>query len=346
MARRLTRHERADAAGQPIPVVHYVMSFYIQTPDTYPRAYHVVPAEHPFGKYETRYKPAPPFIVHSKDGGTYKQSQPFVVRGMYRDELLVQKIGDVLPEGFNSTVLGVDAEAQARWRKHYSDGAWHTLRFDATVEGYRFVRTVRKAIELLVKLAREGMKTRNKVAKAERDFVDRGARCGICPCCFGDYVVHRTEIAETQKGKILTSEKLEMVHHGYERPGIGYIVGDCYGVGFEPFEVSCEGTKAWLRVIQSALTQRQDALAHLDTRDEITVDIKVRRNFRTGKSEIERKTLKRGEDGFDRAIARRRIELTAEITKIEHDIVEYGKRIVNWAPQPWPRVQKAASSHV
>jgi hypothetical protein len=32
----------------------------------------------------------------------------------------------------------------------------------------------------------------------------------------------------------------KLVHHGYERPGIGYIVGDCLGVGYPPHELSPE----------------------------------------------------------------------------------------------------------
>ena len=33
----------------------------------------------------------------------------------------------------------------------------------------------------------------------------------------------------------------EMVHHGYQRPGYGYIVGDCFAVHYQPWEVSPKG---------------------------------------------------------------------------------------------------------
>jgi len=81
--------------------------------------------------------------------------------------------------------------------------------------------------------------------KSERDNTfDRTdvANTGSCPCCFGLYKLD-------SEGK--------MVHHGYERPGYGYIVGDCFGVGYLPFEISPEGTKDFA----VALTKRKDNLA-------------------------------------------------------------------------------------
>src|SRR5271157_5749029 len=58
---------------------------------------------------------------------------------------------------------------------------------------------------------------------------------GNCQICEGDQKLH---------------DGL-MVHHGYRRPGTGYIVGDCPGVGEVPYEVSCELRKAYLAALQS-----------------------------------------------------------------------------------------------
>ena len=150
------------------------MSFYVEVPETWPRQYRAVD-QAPAKGY--RYASAPPFIVHSKLGGSFKKPQPFVVRGVGRDELLVQKIGDF-----------AEPDCHENYKALYADGSWHTINFDYTTEGYRFVRTVRKAIELLAKLSREALKAQAKAKKVQKDFDDRGARCGICPCCFGDYV--------------------------------------------------------------------------------------------------------------------------------------------------------------
>src|SRR5262249_20512123 len=45
----------------------------------------------------------------------------------------------------------------------------------------------------------------------------------------------------------------KMVHHGYQRPGSGHIVGDCFAVGEPPYEVSCAGTQKYLRVVGEKL---------------------------------------------------------------------------------------------
>lgn len=67
--------------------------------------------------------------------------------------------------------------------------------------------------------------------KREREFYARDiTNTGTCPCC-------GRNIKLDAQGR--------MVHHGYERPGDGMgIVGDCFGVGYEPFEVSPRGTMA------------------------------------------------------------------------------------------------------
>jgi hypothetical protein len=63
---------------------------------------------------------------------------------------------------------------------------------------------------------------------------------GTCQCCFGAY--------ETRQQK---NGGWAMVLHGYKRPGHGYIVGECRGNGYAPFEVSCEQTKVWLAELKT-----------------------------------------------------------------------------------------------
>lgn len=53
---------------------------------------------------------------------------------------------------------------------------------------------------------------------------------GTCQACFRKQ--------KTSDGK--------MVLHGYQRPGYGYIVGECWGVKYAPFELSCERTKDFI----------------------------------------------------------------------------------------------------
>lgn len=73
---------------------------------------------------------------------------------------------------------------------------------------------------------------------------------GTCPCCF-----------RKQKAR-----DTRMVLHGYQRPGYGYIVGDCFGVRYAPFEVSCDGTKAYIARLSQIRQGYQERLAALQAR--------------------------------------------------------------------------------
>lgn len=63
-------------------------------------------------------------------------------------------------------------------------------------------------------------------------------RAGTCQACFRNHSMTAAE---------------RLVHHGYERPGVGYIVGDCAGVGHEPYELSCELSKSWKASVEKTL---------------------------------------------------------------------------------------------
>lgn len=75
------------------------------------------------------------------------------------------------------------------------------------------------------------------MSKVERHF-------GICQACIGEFHVHG--------GK--------MVLHGYKRPGIGYIVGDCTGVGAPPYELSCELQKKLAHAYRSRIADLQKSI--------------------------------------------------------------------------------------
>lgn len=53
---------------------------------------------------------------------------------------------------------------------------------------------------------------------------------GWCPVCERDIKVRDNAL----------------VHHGYQRPGVGYIIGDCFGVGYEPYEISATCCEEYL----------------------------------------------------------------------------------------------------
>lgn len=55
-----------------------------------------------------------------------------------------------------------------------------------------------------------------------------------------------------------------LVHHGYKRPGYGHIVGDCFAVGYEPYERSTAASVAYQTMWQKQLPVLQARLADLE----------------------------------------------------------------------------------
>lgn len=70
---------------------------------------------------------------------------------------------------------------------------------------------------------------------------------GLCAICVRDIAV--------RKGIL--------VHHGYQRPGHGFIVGDCRCVGQAPYELSCEPLRPYLVSLQARLTTAEERLARM-----------------------------------------------------------------------------------
>lgn len=297
--------------------------FYVEKPDSQPRMYELtdtVPAPSgPYRRYVTKFEQTPSFIVHSKMHGTHEKPAPYVVRG-------VSKRGTLL----------VQATVETQYEPI---GRWLEVECGDTQEGYRFKRYLLKPIATLIKLASDVAKVNARAEKQRAHQADRDEKCGLCPVCFGDYVV--TSHHDARNKRVTT----KMVHHGYERPGVGYIVGDCHGVGFEPFEVSCEGTKSWLGVLKQTLARTKDLLNGVDKLESVSV-VTGTKYTGYGRRRValpEYKVIKRGELGFDREIEILRGKYERQIESLKRDIATYTKHIADWKPQPFPRVVKRAS---
>jgi hypothetical protein len=62
-----------------------------------------------------------------------------------------------------------------------------------------------------------------------------------------------------------------MVHHGYVRPGTGSIHGDCFGVGYEAYQLSTNGCEAYRKFLASWRAGQEARLRRLyDRPEEIT----------------------------------------------------------------------------
>lgn len=60
-----------------------------------------------------------------------------------------------------------------------------------------------------------------------------------------------------------------LLHHGYQRPGFGFIVGDCYGVGHEPYPKT-DALKIWLKAMKNMAADLKKSIASLPETQEIT----------------------------------------------------------------------------
>lgn len=117
-------------------------------------------------------------------------------------------------------------------------------------------------------------------------------RTGTCQCCFNSQKVSKAD------GKLMSL-------HGYERPGNGYILGECRGQEQQPYEVSCEKTKQFKAEIVVMRTNQQNYLNRLNANEIEALGTKIERprteeekqNYLTQfKTMYEMVSVKRGED--------------------------------------------------
>ncbi len=122
-----------------------------------------------------------------------------------------------------------------------------------------------------------------------------------------------------------------MVHHGYERPGYGYIVGDCIGVGLLPFELSPEGAIEVEKIMAARLRSVREALANLR-------EGRVRRfTDRRGRPPNEREVVIEPDHPEWPSRLRSAIyQREAEESHISRDLARVQKRISEWRCAPLP----------
>lgn len=160
-------------------------------------------------------------------------------------------------------------------------------------------------------LDRLGMEAHQK--GPQRDRVTRD-NTGSCPCCFRNIKLKQTT------GNALPL----MVPHGYQRPGWGYHVGNCYGVNYPPFELSTEGTKHLLtEVLTPRLKGQKEFLERLESGEVNTLHDNL-------------KKIERGDPGWDRFLRNKIAEVKREVDNLERDIDQLSKMVARWKEEPLP----------
>lgn len=131
------------------------------------------------------------------------------------------------------------------------------------------------------------------------------------------------------------------VHHGFTRPGDGYIHGDCFGVHAEPYEVSTACLQLYLEGLRRGLTSAENRLIALTTGavDELYVERTDKENPRIFGKPRPTKTVKllRAETEsmeWDEEIARARKRVQQELGMLDFEIARAERRIAAWSPKP------------
>jgi len=128
---------------------------------------------------------------------------------------------------------------------------------------------------------------------------------GTCPCCFRNIKVKKT------------GDLYKMVLHGYERPGWGRTEGECIGVGHQPYELSSEGTKEVVSVLEKYLRGTSDKLSQFkaDRIDRIADGNQV---------------VKKGDLNWTKVYLEKMRELEDNESKLESDVKSFKKLVSDW----------------
>lgn len=262
----------------------------------------VLPPGVKIGRYgDHAFHAVEPFLAHGKPYGL-KKDKPveLEVYGVSGEYLLV-KLRDPskveMYEGYRNDALG-----------------WLTVRFDQTTEGWRFVRSVVKAMKVLVSVAKKAGIEQRKRERNRAAAKAREGREGTCQICEGRQIIQPTG-----------ANKSTLVLHGYKRPGHGYTIGNCYGYHRLPFEVACDALKEWVALLANEVATTKELLAKLPER----TTLQVSGGWKKPDVDI-------GPDDprWDAAMKAKKWELESELRIQTHEHARQAERLANWKPEP------------
>ena len=137
-------------------------------------------------------------------------------------------------------------------------------------------------------------------------------------------VGHDGECQICQRRHILDSRG-NLVLHGYQRPGHGYIVGDCFGVGHPPWEVSSDALAIWIERLKAQSKQAAEAAVSVAKRTTIDVNRGSDRNPKMV-------TLTKGDPSFEGEIEKRVRDLKQQAKFLADDAKRETQRLKTWKP--------------
>ena len=70
-----------------------------------------------------------------------------------------------------------------------------------------------------------------------------------------------------------------MVNHGYKRPGYGFIVGNCFGVGYEPYPKT-DALELWLESLEDITKRTAEKLETIGKNEHDTIPMTFYENYK------------------------------------------------------------------
>ncbi len=123
-------------------------------------------------------------------------------------------------------------------------------------------------------------------------------------------------------------EEGSIVHHGYRRPGVGYIIGDCFGVGYEPYEVGTTACAAWRELQRTQLVHARERLARFMSKTITHFSVMnyggERTQYAVGVTEYWR---------WEQALASERIQCEVRVAGVEREIERMERLIREFEPR-------------
>lgn len=142
---------------------------------------------------------------------------------------------------------------------------------------------------------------------------------GFCPVCEGHFK------CQEERGRYY------LVHHGYKRPGDGFIIGDCFGVGREPHEVSPELARDYRDALIPQLGRLQASYANVPQLTFLYFD-----NWRTNKPE----RITPEDPRWDRKLDEHKRDLKFRIAETERAIDRMQRHVDTWKRAPLKTVEE------
>lgn len=151
------------------------------------------------------------------------------------------------------------------------------------------------------------------------------------PGMAADRTINNTGTCGACDGNVKRDARGRMVHHGYTRPGYGYIVGDCPGVGQLPHELSPEAAQRMLSALLHAISSVEDALA----KAKAGKVVRLTRKRGYGHNERE-EVIEPGHADWDYMLRSHIHSLESELTYLTRRRDEWIRKIRDWTCQPLP----------